>query len=929
LYWLINPSSVDDTHRFFAGDKYLSSSSLQIKNYTRPESVVTTGNNIFIVFRARAKVMTEVFLEVSAGRNKAYDLNVTNSVIEDNSGRGIWVEWMRSGVHVHKSEVRRHNHVAGLNVNWGAGDVNVTHSVIADNYVDGVNITYGGGSRNVSWSKISNNLGMGVAVWLNETTVNRPVRQETIIQYSNISLNYDIGVLAGNFCGPALVNISGNHVVFGRYYGVEILSCWRDTELEGFPPGDTHVYVGHNHFEYNRRVALKISPVARVKGRIEHNDFHNNEDGCLYTKNENDYVLEIQPVDLVVHENRFQRNRGSFVVHLGLSHYDFSSVKSKGSQSLLMHFNWVQDNVVEEPFRGLNPRSQVAAPVVISSSNVRVTRNLIDNPESKYELGSRLVEPNTELDCRNNWLGHKGEREVWLKVFDRDDRYNLARIAYVPYLLSNNINTELVLERPEWEPAFADDDLREVGGEVQGVEELRSDGVYVVRRDINVRPNGRLKITPGVTLRFEHGVGMMVSGELIAEGDLQGGRPILTLLDPDVREANVSAPEVPVRLVGGATPREGRLQVRVDGQWGTVCHRGWTIESAALACQQMGMVLNPEDWDLPPIHIPQTGDSSPILMSNVRCDEELEIDLTTCKLSEKASDMLLNSCDHADDVGLRCYDVSWAGVRLGMTSRRSKLFDVKVERAGLYDYRTYHFRPAIQADFSHHVFEHLEVSDNDHDGLGVIYSDIYFPDRVNVIKNSRFEGNKRHGISFRQLGMLIEDSVIRNNGRAGIHHDPMLNKLEQRELTEWMSLIGEREKDAVIRIPDTKRGSDAADPIVIPEGESRLLLTQAINGSESDERIYHIRCERDEFVIGMQLVNPFHNYTTEELIVYDFREVKIDPLVEVWNVTRDIATFPVISSSYAITLVFKPGVAALGNAMLLLTVSTRHVSGAY
>ena len=27
--------------------------------------------------------------------------------------------------------------------------------------------------------------------------------------YSNISLNYDIGVLVGNFCGPSIVNVSG------------------------------------------------------------------------------------------------------------------------------------------------------------------------------------------------------------------------------------------------------------------------------------------------------------------------------------------------------------------------------------------------------------------------------------------------------------------------------------------------------------------------------------------------------------------------------------------------------------------------------------------------------------------------------------------------------------------------------------------------
>ena len=97
-----------------------------------------------------------------------------------------------------------------------------TFSEIIDNYVDGVNITYGGGNRNVSWSTISNNVGYGFALWLNETTINYPIHQETVVAYSNISLNYDIGVLVGNFCGPAVVNISGNYFVFGRYIGMSL-----------------------------------------------------------------------------------------------------------------------------------------------------------------------------------------------------------------------------------------------------------------------------------------------------------------------------------------------------------------------------------------------------------------------------------------------------------------------------------------------------------------------------------------------------------------------------------------------------------------------------------------------------------------------------------------------------------------------------------
>ena len=46
---------------------------------------------------------------------------------------------------------------------------------------------------------ISNNVGYGLAIWLNETTVNYPVRQETLLSYSNFSLNYDIGALVRSF----------------------------------------------------------------------------------------------------------------------------------------------------------------------------------------------------------------------------------------------------------------------------------------------------------------------------------------------------------------------------------------------------------------------------------------------------------------------------------------------------------------------------------------------------------------------------------------------------------------------------------------------------------------------------------------------------------------------------------------------------------
>ena len=115
--------------------------------------------------------------------------------------------------------------------------------------------------------------------------------------------------------------------------------------------------------------------MARAVGRIEHNDYLYNQDGAIYIHNDDDFTLEIQHVDLTIFENRFKHNHGSFVLSLGLSHYDYLS-----TQSLYMNFNWVQENTISEPWLGLNPRSRVAAPVVIGSSNVRVERNMIDNP---------------------------------------------------------------------------------------------------------------------------------------------------------------------------------------------------------------------------------------------------------------------------------------------------------------------------------------------------------------------------------------------------------------------------------------------------------------------------------------------------------------------------------------------------------------------
>ena len=59
------------------------------------------------------------------------------------------------------------------------------------------------------------------------------------------------------------------------------------------------------------------------------------------------------------------------------------------------------------------------------------------------------------------------------------------------------------------------------------------------------------------------------------------------------------------------------------------------------------------------------------------------------------------------------------------------------------------------------------------------------------------------------------------------------------------------------------------------------FLLQQINSTDTNDLVYHIRAERDEFVLGIQLLNPFHNFTTENLFIYDFRHVKNDDRIQV------------------------------------------------
>ncbi|XP_069176539.1 protein bark beetle isoform X5 [Procambarus clarkii] len=900
----------------------------ELRNHTFPPSVVSRGNSIWIKFTAKSQKLSFIFMEVVASKYKMFDLRLENSWVGNNSGNGVAIENMRSLVHIHQSNLTHNFFGSGLNVKMGAGDVNVTHSTISKNVGDGVNITYEGGLQNVTWSSVTDNTLRGVAVWFNETGLDTKIKQETGVAYSYFRGNLDVGLRIGNFCRNSFVNISTNTFTDGRRAAVEIESCWHRNG------GKRVVQIGQNLFQRNHRLAVKISPAVNMNLTIEYNEFRQNYKGTIMIYNEDKVELPSLPFVGNIIRNHFRDNIGWFVLRLALSLRGLD-------QNLLVEKNTIKNNFVQELYSNIQSRSGAAGVVCVGSSNIVLYRNLIENPGSTYEISSHMTDQSTPINASYNWLGSKFEKDIFERILDRRDLYNLALVLFHPFLLSNNnVETPVTEAGQVSEPNFFDPiNSHIIGGEVNGEITLH-DGIYSVTRDIYVHETGILTIAFGTTLEFAEGTGMMVAGLLRTEGS--GKRDVrFTLQGTSEREAmsraalqaeqsvvmlnatengNATAgthqnvtegPDIYIKLLGGRNDLEGRLMVYIDGEWGSVCSHGWTVDAAAVACQQMGFVLNPEDWFLEPSHMPPDGQTSRILLSNVQCDE-FDTDITKCK--HDVSWELENSCSHSEDVGIRCYPGTWAGIRLGMTAHESHIKSVIIEKAGLLDYTTRTFKPALQIDFHHHVIQDIEVRDNSHDGVGVIYSNQYAianPD-ARVFKGCSFTGNKRHGLSLKQMGVNISQSDLHGNDGSGLHFNPFLSRADQRELTGWLKLL----EDKYIKIPGGPKD------IQLTTNLPQYFITKTLRGTETTS-VIHISTSHSN-VIGIQVLNPIVPESTEEIVIYDYQKIIQSQDISRWDLRRDQVAFPTTSNSYAITIEYSSGSYALGNVIFVLTAVDRR-----
>ena len=101
---------------------------------------------------------------------------------------------------------------------------------------------------------------------------------------------------------------------------------------------------------------------------------------------------------------------------------------------------------------------------------------------------------------------------------------------------------------------------------------------------------------------------------------------------------------IDIRLVGGSSGLEGRVEVKHDGKWGTVCDDLWDPKDARVVCRSLGYAgASPFRGAF---FGQGTGD---IILDSVACNGN-EASIFSCAHDGIRS----HDCDHGEDAGVRC-----------------------------------------------------------------------------------------------------------------------------------------------------------------------------------------------------------------------------------------------------------------------------------
>lgn len=453
----------------------------------------------------------------------------------------------------------------------------------------------------------------------------------------------------------------------------------------------------------NDGLNVRTPGIYGLEALLRGNTFENNTGSSLKVTHNCRY-WNYMPVHVHVLSNAFRKNKGDHVIFV-----DYGRLPDR--RFAIVRNNTFNDNEVPETFSTRYIRIKTQSVVTLKEGNFTVEKNFFDNPSYPHDIATYLQERNRMISAKQNWWSTQDECKIKKRIFDFEDRLDLARIEYYPFLASSDF-TNLSFHTGVRPFCFL------VGNQLGGILDQsltlsKRNTSFEVISDVTVLSNGSLTIEGNVTLEFPLQAVFFVQGQVVIKGtDHEKVRFIPKR--PTQRE---------IRLVDGVGPWDGRLEILLNDTWMSVCGSPNVRNYLpAVACKQLGYESSSSSY------LYKNGREETFLR-NVICDTDKISNITSCRRERWASHATCSPYV----LYVHCNTPYWAGVHLGFAAKKSVVQNLDIAYAG-FSYRNDRSVPGIafRVDHSHHNIIGVLINNSANVGLQVVYSRAFKVDDFDI-----------------------------------------------------------------------------------------------------------------------------------------------------------------------------------------------------
>ena len=523
-------------------------------------------------------------------------LSVTNSEIYHHSNYGIMTHQGMKNIELRSSILT--NNWRAVSLSHSGRNFKAINVTLKDNRY-GIFAYYFSGSISMDNCVVTNGY---TAIYLYRSTASQNVlvRNSVIYDYDSVVYNYNYYYYY--YYNYQLQSIKLESCVLGRnnyvfrgssYYwrraltlNLVVSECSiSGTRYEGFyfpssQAGRLTLKISKNTFIANTRTVLRIRATSSSNSSIliNNNVFFNNS---LST---NDALIDFAGKGIGAYftnisENSFTENKCSFLVKV--------AARSNRAPGLFLFKN----NILEgNKALYFNPMNYLEAGVHSSSigllgcafNHYHVHYNVFDNELMQKEVfvghacGSNYIHEKFDIDAKFNYWG-SSTWNLRQRIFHFANWNDRPKVKYLPAFATRSFTDVMTTE------IFVNNS--QIGGYIDSPLRLtRTYSPYVVLTDLTIAENVTLKIEPGVKLYFKPNVGLLVFGNMVAEGTKSDQIKFCSL---DSKCERVHHQQM-IRLVDGDRENEGILEILVGGMWQAACRYYFTSRVGEVACRQLG-----------------------------------------------------------------------------------------------------------------------------------------------------------------------------------------------------------------------------------------------------------------------------------------------------------------------------------------------------